>query len=135
MEATFQKIVLTIAIVLLIGMLIVINMSLTSASASLTWPPIKTNCPDYWEDLSGNGSQCFNVNDIGIGGASCNARKYIGVNGDIPDPSSTKNFNTAVYTGLNGLCEKQKWAKSCNVDWDGITYGYGSNNPCDTKLK
>jgi hypothetical protein len=123
MEVTFQKIVLTIAIVLLIGVLIIINISLTNASASRLWPPIKTDCPDYWEDLSGNGSQCFNVKDIG----TCNPPSYIG---DNPNSASTKNFNRPLYTGANGLCEKRKWARRCNVEWDGITYGHGINNPC-----
>jgi hypothetical protein len=130
MEPTFQKIILTIAIVLLIGMLIMINMSLTNATASIMWPPIKTNCPDYWEDLSGNGSQCFNVKDIG----TCSIyNPTFDANGK-PDPTSSKNFSGATYTGANGLCEKKKWAKSCNVEWDGITYGYGTNNPCSKPL-
>jgi len=124
MEATFQKIILTIAIVLLIGLLIMINMSLNNASESMIWPPVTTDCPDYWEDLSGNGSQCFNVKDIG----TCNHPSLDGNNN--PVVSSTKNFTTTAYSGLNGLCEKQKWANNCGVAWDGITYGYGTNNPC-----
>lgn len=126
MEVTFQKIVLTIAIVLLIGMLIVINISLTSATASMMWPPIKTDCPDYWEDLSGNGSQCFNIKDIG----TCPSYEPKFDANRKPLVSSTMNFSGALYTGPNGLCEKKKWAKRCNVEWDGITYGYGINNPC-----
>jgi hypothetical protein len=129
MEATFQKIILTIAIVLLIGLLIMINMSLSNATASITWPPIITDCPDYWEDLSGNGAQCFNVKGIG----SCNRPTYSDSLNSIPDPLSTINFSEAKYNGLNGLCEKQKWAKTCGVAWDGITYSYGSNNPCATR--
>ena len=131
MEATFQKIILTIAIVLLIGMLIMINMSLSNATASIMWPPIQTDCPDYWEDLSGNGSQCFNVKDIGT--CSIYDPKYDATTGK-PDSSSTMNFSGATYTGPNGLCEKQKWAKTCGVAWDGITYGYGTNNPCTTRI-
>jgi hypothetical protein len=131
MEVTFQKIVLTIAIVLLIGFLIVINMSLTNESASKLWPPVKTDCPDYWEDLSGNGSQCFNFQDIG----KCTDYEPKFGADEKPLVTSTMNFSGATYTGPNGLCEKQKWAKACEVQWDGITYGYGSNNPCDTKLK
>ncbi len=128
MEATFQKIVLTIAIVLLIVLLIIINMSLSNASASMIWPPITTDCPDYWEDLSGNGSQCFNAKNIG----TCNPR-LTDSDGN-PDPKSTKNFTTPLFTGLTGTCEKQRWAETCGVAWDGITYGYGSNNPCDTTI-
>jgi hypothetical protein len=128
MEATFQKIILTIAIVLLIGLLIMINISLSNASASIIWPPITTECPDYWEDLSGNGSQCFNTKNIG----TCNGPEYNA--DDTPDTTTTKDFTGSTYNGLNGLCEKQTWAKACGVAWDGITYGYGTNNPCTTRI-
>jgi len=26
-----------------------------------------------------------------------------------------------VYKGNGGLCAKQKWAKQCDITWDGIT--------------
>lgn len=128
MEATFQKIVLTIAIVLLIILLIVINMSLSSATESMIWPPITTDCPDYWEDLLGNGSRCFNSKNIG----KCNPR--VVDSAGKPVLSSTKNFNRPQFTGETGVCAKQRWAKTCGVAWDGITYGYGSTNPCDIKV-
>ena len=130
MEATFQKIVLTIAIVLLIILLIVINLSLTNASSAKIWPPITTNCPDYWEDNSGNGAQCVNVKNIG----TCfNKDPKFGANGKLLRGKSM-DFSGAPYTGINGLCDKQKWANTCGVAWDGITYGYGSKNPCDIKV-
>jgi hypothetical protein len=130
MEATFQKIVLTIAIVLLIGLLIIINISLTNARASMIWPPIITDCPDYWEDYSGNGSQCVNIKNIG----KCSIKEPKFYANGVLMPRRSIDFSEVKYTGLTGLCEKQKWAKACGVAWDGITYGYGSNNPCDTKL-
>ena len=44
------------------------------------------------------------------------------------------------YTGSTGLCQKQQWAKSYGllnsdnikipISWDGITYGFGENDPC-----
>ena len=34
------------------------------------------------------------------------------------------NFNTGLWTGDDGICNKQKWANSCDLTWDGIT-----NNP------
>ena len=129
MEATFQKIVLTIAIVLLIILLIVINMSLSTASSSKLWPPITTMCPDYWEDISGNGAQCVNVKNIG----TCfNIDPKFDANGSIL-PNKSMNFNIQQFTGSGGICSKQKWANTCGVAWDGITYGYGAKNPCDKK--
>ena len=43
--------------------------------------------------------------------------------------TSTMDFSTSYYTGSLGNCHKQKWAGK-NISWDGITYGYGRNNPC-----
>jgi hypothetical protein len=58
------------------------------------------------------------------------------------DPETCDNCKTATvdftstglnYTGANGDCQKQGWAiNSGKISWDGITYGYGENNPCWT---
>lgn len=58
--ATFQSIVLIIAIVLLIICLIIIGVSLANSKKNQVWPPMIGQCPDYWIDLSGN-PQCLNV--------------------------------------------------------------------------
>ena len=129
MEATFQKIVLTIAIILLIVLLIIINMTLTASKSSANWPPIVTECPDYWIDLSGNGSLCFNSKDLG----TCKHPSFDSNNN--PNPASAIDFSKPAFSGPDALCAKQRWAKSCNVAWDGITYGYGSKNPCEPKPK
>ena len=114
----FQKIVLTIATILLIVILVVIGVSLSKASVEDTWPPIVGECPDYWVDMSGNGEACFNSHSLG----RCN----------IPSEGEkgTMNFNQSPFTGDNGLCSKYNWATSCQITWDGITSGV--NNPCDT---
>lgn len=114
----FQKIVLTIATILLIVILVVIGVSLSKASVEDTWPPIVGECPDYWVDMSGNGEACFNSHSLG----RCN----------IPSEGEkgTMNFNQSPFTGDNGLCSKYNWATSCQITWDGITSGV--KNPCDT---
>jgi hypothetical protein len=33
----------------------------------------------------------------------------------------SQDFTTDDYTGSAGLCNKQTWAKQCNVSWDGVT--------------
>ena len=38
------------------------------------------------------------------------------------------DFNTPYFRGSDGTCNKYKWAKSCDLTWDGITYGVA--NPC-----
>ena len=121
METSFQKIVLIIAAMFLILFLVLIGISLSnSTTSSINWPPIVGNCPDYWVDLSGNGSKCFNSHSLG----SC--PNYI----PTADDKNTMNFNQAPFTGTNGVCAKYKWADHCKISWDGITYGV--QNPCTT---
>ena len=44
----FQRIVLTIAIVMLIASLIFIGYSLYYNSTDVSWPPETPKCPDFW---------------------------------------------------------------------------------------
>ena len=31
------------------------------------------------------------------------------------------NFNNPPWSGSNGLCVKSKWARTCDLTWDGVT--------------
>ena len=114
---SFQKTILIIALIILILALLFIGITIKQANKE-QWPPIIGDCPDYWMDVSGNGSQCVNVKDLG----TCK-----------PDTIGTKHttmdFTTSAFTGANGLCSKYTWANKCGVSWDGITYGVA--NPCN----
>jgi hypothetical protein len=112
----FQKTIIVIAIIILIIGLIFVGVSLKTNKENNVWPPIVGDCPDYWIDLSGNGSACFNRQSLG----KCNLPR-----GNI---KNTKDFNTSTFTGQNGKCAKYTWAKRCGVIWDGITSGI--TNPC-----
>lgn len=118
MAWNFQKIVLTIAIVLLIVALVFIGISLGQAKADEVWPPIVGECPDYWVDLSGNGAMCVNTHALG----TCN----------IPtsDNTNSMDFSGSGFSGVEGTCAKYTWANGCGVTWDGITSGIA--NPCST---
>jgi hypothetical protein len=118
METSFQKIVLIIATIFLIFFLLLIGLSLSNSNSDIDWPPVVGNCPDFWVDLSGNGSKCFNSHRLG----SCPA--YIPTS----DNKNTMDFNQNPFTGSNGSCAKYKWANNCKLSWDGITYGV--KNPC-----
>jgi len=108
--ASFQKIVLTIAIIMLIILLIFIGLSLKSSSSQV-WPPLVAQCPDYWSmDGSGNNTICRNVQNLG----TCDLK--------------VMNFNQPQFTGSQGTCSKYLWANKCGLTWDGITYGVP--NPC-----
>ena len=113
----FQKIVLTVAIIILIILLVIIGMALSNAKYGETWPPVVGDCPDYWVDMSGNGEACFNSKSLG----RCNIPREGNPN--------TMNFNQDPFIGDEGTCNKYKWATSCKVTWDGITSGVA--NPCD----
>jgi hypothetical protein len=66
-----------------------------------------TNCPDYWNDYSnGDGSKCINTKHLG----TCDVEEM--------------NFSLSKWTGDDGNCHKLKWARTCDLTWDGIT-----NNP------
>lgn len=120
---SFQSIVVVIAILLLIGCLIFIGIALvkTKKDADGQWPPIVGECPDYWIDSSGNGSNCINVRDLG----TCKT----GGNGVSPGGQHlAMNFTVAPYVGSAGTCAKYTWANNCGVTWDGITSGIV--NPC-----
>jgi hypothetical protein len=116
--ATFQKIVVFVAIVILIIALVIISIALIY-SRDTNWPPMTPACPDYWlMDGSGNNATCTNVKDLG----TClpnSGQKHLSM-----------NFNVAPYTGSQGLCSKYIWANNCGVSWDGITYGV--SNPCQS---
>ena len=108
----FQQIILIVAIILLIISLIVVGMALKHPTSS-SWPPAIAPCPDYWITQNGT-SICSNVHNLG---------------NDLPQ-CKTMNFDDAQFTGADGNCAKKTWAGGCNVTWDGITYGYGKNDPC-----
>lgn len=114
--ASFQKIVLISAVVILLISLIFIGLALRQKRKQ-NWPPLIPECPDYWE-VSGQGKNtvCTNIKDLG----SCPAesgKKHL-----------TMNFNSPQFLGSTGLCNKYKWANNCKVSWDGVTYG--AANPC-----
>ena len=115
--ATFQSIVITVATFILVVMLIVIGVSLNNAKSTQTWPPVLSECPDYWVDIYGKGKGCQNVQDLG----KCTAQNQV-------DGHQVMDFSQAQYIGAGGSCAKYTWAKNCGITWDGITSGV--RNPC-----
>ena len=103
--ATFQNIVMIIAIIMLIICLILVGVALYNQKYSSAFPPVVADCPDYWLDKSnGDSSNCENVKNLGSD--SC---------------SKTMNFSTSSWTGENGSCNKSRWARACDLTWDGVT--------------
>jgi len=117
-ELTFKKIVILGCLIVLVITLIILAFAIKNRTNDMKWPPYVANCPDYWLDLSSDGSQCYNKKSLG----TCN----------IPSSSDPNymNFTSSAFTGSEGQCNKKKWATNCGLTWDGITYGYGKNDPC-----
>ena len=109
--ASFQMTTLKIAGIVLLIFIILLAVILYFPSNSQVWPPIIPNCPDYFQDVNGDGSLCINAYDLGS-----------------PKVGS-ENFSVAPYIGTNGNCEKYNWATAHQLTWDGITYGV--QNPCE----
>ena len=106
MVGPFQYTVVIIAIIILIVVLIMIGRTLYKSRYNSVFPPVVSDCPDYWLDKSddnGKYSKCENVKDLG----TCN--------------NKTMDFSSSFWKGSQGLCRKQQWAKKCDLTWDGIT--------------
>lgn len=117
----FNKIVITVATVILIIMLVLLGIFLSKSLMEDSYPPVISDCPDYWDiSLNSDGNKtCVDVMGInsGIGTQECNSELVslfnIGSNND----------------EIN--CNKYKWSKKCKVTWDGIT---NNSKPCENSI-
>lgn len=105
----YQKIVLGIAIVLLIGAYIMIYFTLVDNVKK--WPPTVAKCPDYWVYNQTN-DNCES-NDIN-NGTSTKFSIY---------PDEDKKLSSITK------CEKYSWAKTNGISWDGLSYGVSMDCP------
>ena len=71
----FQKIVLTIAAVILIITLAIIGLLLFNQHSTAQWPPEVSSCPDYFTATSEN--ICQNTGNIKVSNANCNTGSII----------------------------------------------------------
>lgn len=97
------KIIALILILLLfiIG-LVVVYFNLSNKVASAKWPPRLSSCPDYWIEGQNANDETICTNEKNLGLSTC------------PDVISSDIL-------AKSECEKSKWARSCNLTWDGIT--------------
>ena len=122
MLTKFNRSILLFALIVLLISLIILGMFLSKSMMEDAYPPVISDCPDYW-DVSYNLNDdiiCKNVSSINegrgdIAGGECN---------DYPKD----NFMAAGTDKYDILCEKYKWAKKCNIVWDGVT---NNNRACD----
>lgn len=121
--ASFQNIVVIIAVILLVIFLGVLAYLMHQANNKRPWPPTNNPCPDYYTSALGDGSDCVaNLNVYGATG--------------LTEPCRTGNFgpNGNYANAVNGkspACLKDEWAATCHVPWDGITYGGPAVGVCN----
>ena len=118
---TFQKTVLTISVIVLIISLIILGLFLAKSLFEDSYPPIISDCPDYW-DVS------YNINDEIV----CKNTSTINKGrGDVPTGDCNDYpINQFLVSGSQNedvLCEKYKWSKKCDITWDGVT---NNNQAC-----
>jgi len=96
---SFQKIVLTVAIVILILALIVLGVLIYNSRNSELFPPELSNCPDYFEMRQNQGiDMCYNVHGLGSG-----------------DKGQCTWFMPSDNTQA-----KKDYVKACGLTWDGL---------------
>ena len=97
----FYVIVMTTVVVLLILTLTYIGVYVVNDDdKNTTFPPVETQCPDYWE-----------ADDEG----KCVVPKMMNKGGLVAD--TTMNLKEEYKT----TCEKKKWANDNGISWDGIS--------------
>ena len=119
MAYNFQKITLIVALVIFIILMIFIGAVLYKNKYEKKFPPIISSCPDYWIDeeppISAN-----ELSNIDVKTTKCKNIKNLGK----VSCSKTMDFKGEFWEGKSGDCNKAKWARNCDLTWDGIT-----NNP------
>ena len=74
-----------------------------------TWPENISDCPDYWVN-KGSGN-CVNTHNIGNCPKDSSGKRL---------NQGTMNFSSETYKGEQGAVNKCRWAKKCNVSWEGV---------------
>lgn len=93
-----KKVIITSSVLLAIGLFIIWGL-LKYRKEKEQWPPIVANCPDYMDDIYGDGTSCMNPKNLGTCG------------------NDAMNFTTNTFSSP---CDKSKYVKNCNLSWDGI---------------
>ena len=113
MMTNFNTTVLIVASILLIVGLIIIGMFIVKSLGEETFPPVISDCPDYWD-----------VNNTGLVKICQNNSKINDSSSESCNTYPTNLFSVDGSSDSDIICAKNSWAKGCNIQWDGIT-----NNP------
>jgi hypothetical protein len=93
------------------------------ANVMRRYPPWITECPDYWDKVIENGKVYCKRNETNANGRKqCNAMQGNYNSGYNPPPQAL--FYTdgkEVQFNNSSLPDRCKWAKACDVYWEGIS--------------
>jgi hypothetical protein len=137
----FYKNAAMVACVILIVTLAIIASVLIFDKSKISFPPVISECPDYWVDGEylktpegqkqiSDDNELLNVASTATPSDCVNFKK---VGKCLDDPNklimNPNDFEggEGVYNGSK-ICNQFKWAESCGVSWDGIT---NRQNVCD----
>ena len=113
----FNKTILFSAIIVLILILIIIGIMLRYAMFNAAYPPIISDCPDFW-DVSLNSDETINCINV--------SRRNTGTSYDNTYPVDQFYENGSNEDDV--ICAKYKWSRENNISWDGIT---NNNKACE----
>jgi hypothetical protein len=102
----FTKVVANIALLILILSLTIIGSIMYKGRHNQVSDNVVIGeCPDYWNMVKeGDTNYCVNVKNLGK--KTC---------------PSKMNFFAPPWTTSDGTCQKNNWARNCDLTWDGIT--------------
>lgn len=131
---TFQLIVVSIAIVLLIVLLTYVGVQMKnptkSSKGNLVFPPVKNSCPDLWQSKDVDGKTYCKIpeqsgNNIGdlymTGKFSSNSIPYGYM--ELDRRNQLVNFADSGWStgGKSTECNQKNWANKHGILWDGIS--------------
>ena len=127
---SFYRIVITVALIALIGSLTYVGMLMKyHKNKNTTYPPVASSCPDFWTVSSTDQTKCDipkpdasgiqNVGSIYSGTAlQLNSTNTPGLD----TQANNIKFSDATWgVGSAATCKKQKWANQYGLVWDGIS--------------
>lgn len=132
----FQISALTTAFIIMIVLIIIIALILLKSKGKGSIHA--DSCPDYWTTsnyANAKDSVCegefgccsdYATSKTDVDGTNCPIKCYNSKNLGKTSANCTSiptemDFGSDTYTGSNGLCNKQTWAKQCGITWDGVT--------------
>ena len=106
----FEKKVLIVAGIILVVSLVLVLIFILMSKGNQKYPPVESECPDYWEleEDANKKILCKNVKGLGEGWSG-------------QSTEATIEPNRQDFQGVDGLCNKQNWARQHNVTWEGVT--------------